>query len=83
MPDLKTALWGSALWGSGFFVHSVGHPGSESVIRRYVNQQGIKDYQPFHTEQLDLFAEADEADQAGKKDPRDTAWLAARGGVIN
>jgi putative transposase len=66
MPDLKKSLWGSAFWSSGFFVHSVGRHGSETVIRRYVKQQGIKDYQQLHAGQLDLF---DQTNQAGENGP--------------
>jgi putative transposase len=66
MPGLKKALWGSAFWSSGFFVHSVGRHGSETVIRRYVKQQGIKDYQQIHSGQRDLF---DHVNQAGEDTP--------------
>ena len=66
MPELKKSLWGSAFWSSGFFVHSVGRHGSETVIRRYVKQQGMKDYQQIHAGQLDLFASAE---QTGQTEP--------------
>jgi putative transposase len=66
MPQLKKALWGSAFWSSGFFVHTVGQHGSETVIRHYVKQQGIKNYQQIHSGQLDLF---DTVRQEGENAP--------------
>ena len=52
MPHLKKALWGSAFWSSGFFVHTVGRFGSESGVRRYIAAQGMSDYEPLYDGQL-------------------------------
>jgi putative transposase len=56
VPGLKKELWGASFWSSGFFVNTVGSHGSESVIRKYVETQGLKDYMPL-VQQLDLFTE--------------------------
>jgi putative transposase len=59
MPHLKKALWGSAFWSGGFFVHTVGRfeseIGSESGVRRYIAAQGVPDYQPLYEGQMSLF----------------------------
>lgn len=62
MPGLKKSLWGSAFWSSGFwssgfYVDTVGRYGSEAGTRRYINEQGVKDYQPLYEAQLTLFDE--------------------------
>jgi putative transposase len=55
MPELKKALWGSAFWSSGFYVNTVGRYGDESGTRRYIEQQGMPDYEPLYDGQLSLF----------------------------
>ena len=59
MPWLKKALWGSSFWSGGFFVNTVGRYGSESVMRRYIAEQGLKDYQKLYDGQLGLFDQED------------------------
>jgi REP element-mobilizing transposase RayT len=56
LPELRKELWGGSFWSSGFFVNSVGSHGSESVIRKYVEMQGLKEYEPLAI-QLGLFTE--------------------------
>jgi putative transposase len=64
LPGLKKQLWGSSFWSSGFFVNTVGRSGSEQVIRRYVQRQGMgKEYRQLHVGQLDLFAQPEQASQ--------------------
>ena len=40
MPDLKKDLWGSHLWTSGYYASTVGKHGNETIITRYVKEQG-------------------------------------------
>jgi len=61
LPWLRKALWGSAFWSSGFYVSTVGRYGSESTMRRYIAEQGLKDYQSLYEGQLALFDETDQA----------------------
>ena len=64
LPSLKKQLWGSSFWSSVFFVNTVGRYGSEQVIRRYVQKQGMsKEYGQLHVGQLDLFAEPEPSSQ--------------------
>ena len=56
VPAVKKALWGGAFWTSGFFINTVGKHGSESVIRRYVQEQGNEaEYEVLHTQPMNLF----------------------------
>ena len=55
MPELKKELWGSSLWTSGYYVSTVGKYGNESVIGKYVKEQGREtEYVKIHTDQLRL-----------------------------
>ena len=56
MPELKKALWGASLWTSGYFVSTVGKHGNETVIQKYVKQQGgrAESYVKLHSSQLRL-----------------------------
>jgi REP element-mobilizing transposase RayT len=59
VPSVKKALWGGAFWTSGFFINTVGRHGSESAIRRYLQEQGTEaEYVTLHTGQLGLFDES-------------------------
>ena len=40
MPELKKELWGSSLRTSGYYTVTVGKRGNETVIAKYVNEQG-------------------------------------------
>ena len=54
-PEVKSKLWGGEFWGKGYFVNTVGQPGSESVITANVARQGGgASYQQLHKGQLDL-----------------------------
>ena len=56
MPDLKKDLWGSHLWTSGYYASTVGKHGNETIITRYVKEQGCQnEYQQIHRTQLTLF----------------------------
>ena len=43
-PEVKEKLWGGEFWTDGYFISSVGKQGNESVIAKYVKNQG-KGYQ--------------------------------------
>lgn len=54
-PEIKKYLWGGELWSDGYFASTVGKHGDESIISKYVKNQG-KQYQLLHkSEQLALF----------------------------
>ena len=54
-PEVQSKLWGGEFWGKGYFVNTVGQPGSESVIAANVARQGGgASYQQLHKGQLDL-----------------------------
>ena len=56
MPELKPLLWGSNLWTSGYYASTVGKNGSETVITKYVKEQGRQgEYTKIHTAQITLF----------------------------
>ena len=40
MPELKKELWGAHLWTSGFYASTVGKKGNETIIIKYVKEQG-------------------------------------------
>ena len=53
-PQVKRQLWGGEFWTDGYFAATVGHHGTEAVIRAYVKQQG-QDYHVLHADhQLSL-----------------------------
>jgi REP element-mobilizing transposase RayT len=53
-PAVKKMLWGGSFWTSGYYTNTVGSYGNESVIKRYVQQQG-KHYKQIYRGQLRLF----------------------------
>ena len=55
-PEVKKQLWGGELWTDGYFIATVGQHGNESVIKKYIqNQGGEAEYEQLHKEQLNLF----------------------------
>ena len=55
MPELKKELWGSSLWASGYYAATVGKHGNETVIAKYVKEQGREaEYVQIHKDQLRL-----------------------------
>ncbi len=56
-PEVKRQLWGGEFWSSGYFASSVGQHGNESMIAKYVKNQGQQDYIKLHTGEIqpDLF----------------------------
>ena len=56
MPELKKELWGSHLWTSGYYASSVSKHGNETIISKYVKEQGrTQEYEQVHKDQLTLF----------------------------
>lgn len=53
-PGFKAEMWGGKFWSSGYYVNTVGQHANESVIKRYVQDQG-KTYKQIHRNQLTLF----------------------------
>ena len=54
--EIKTVLWGGAIWTSGYYMNTVGQYGNENVIKQYVQKQGkSKEYKVIHRSQLKLF----------------------------
>ena len=56
-PEVKKQLWGGEFWSNGYFASTVGQHGNESMIAKYVKNQGNQEYVKLHTGkiQLDLF----------------------------
>jgi putative transposase len=55
IPKLKEELWGSSLWTSGYYSSTVGKHGNETVIGKYVKEQGREsEYIQIHKDQLRL-----------------------------
>lgn len=40
-PEIKKQLWGGELWTDGFFVNTVSKYGSEEIIKKYLQNQGV------------------------------------------
>ena len=56
LPSVKEVLWGGEFWTDGYFINTVGKKGSETVIQKYIQNQGKKaEYKKLHHEQLRLF----------------------------
>ena len=54
-PDVKKQLWGGEFWSDGFFASTVGKHGDETMIGKYVRDQG-KTYEQLHSDhQLTMF----------------------------
>ena len=53
-PETKKLLWGGSFWTSGFYLNTVGKHGNETIIKKYVKDQG-KAYKQFYRGQLKLF----------------------------
>jgi putative transposase len=48
-PEVKKQLWGGEFWSSGYFASTVGQHRNESMIARYVKNQGKQEYKKLHT----------------------------------
>jgi len=55
-PEIKKVLWGGAIWTTGYYINTVGQYGNETVIQKYVKEQGKQYKQIYRGEiQLSLF----------------------------
>ena len=54
-PEIKEALWGGNFWTSGFYANTVGQYGNETMIKNYIEKQGIPNYNTIYKDQLKLF----------------------------
>ena len=41
-PEVKKQLWGGEFWTDGYFISTVGQHGNESVIKKYIQNQGTE-----------------------------------------
>ena len=53
-PEVKRDLWGGEFFGNGYFVSTVSKTVTESVITKYVKEQGYGKYRQIHKDQLKL-----------------------------
>ena len=54
-PHVKKQLWGGEFWSDGFFLNTVGQHGNESVIMKYIQNQGKEtEYRRLHQQQFTL-----------------------------
>jgi REP element-mobilizing transposase RayT len=52
-PQVKRQLWGGQFWSDGYFINTVSQHGSESVILKYIQNQGKeKEYVQLHQQKL-------------------------------
>ena len=55
-PHVKKKLWGGEFWTDGYFASTVGRCGNEDTVKRYVHNQGQKEYEMLHRDdQLTFF----------------------------
>lgn len=55
-PEVKQKLWGGELWSKGYYISTVSRHGTESVIQKYVQDQGCEEKHVVLTRnQLELF----------------------------
>ena len=54
-PEVKRQLWGGKFWTSGYYVNTVGQYANEEVIKKYLQNQGVSDYEKIHSNQMKLF----------------------------
>jgi len=56
-PEVKQKLWGGKFWTSGYYVNTVGQYANESVIKKYLQNQGANNnkYEKIYENQLRLF----------------------------
>jgi len=47
-PQVKKQLWGGEFWTDGYFASTVGKHGNESMLGKYIKNQG-KEYQKLHS----------------------------------
>ncbi len=58
-PEVKKMLWGGQFWTSGYYINTVGQYANETVIAKYVKEQGKHYKQIYRSGQSNLFDNAD------------------------
>ncbi|MFL6231181.1 MAG: IS200/IS605 family transposase, partial [Pyrinomonadaceae bacterium] len=54
-PEVREQLWGGEFWSDGYFISTVGKHGNESVIKKYIREQGAEShYEQLYEGQLNL-----------------------------
>ena len=55
-PEVKQKLWGGNFWTSGYYVNTVGQYANETVILKYIQNQGEtkNSYKMLHKNQLSI-----------------------------
>lgn len=55
-PEVKQQLWGGDFWTAGYYVNTVGQYANETVIMKYIQNQGTEPttYKMLHRNQLSL-----------------------------
>ncbi|WP_029275194.1 IS200/IS605 family transposase [Pedobacter borealis] len=55
-PEVKQQLWGGNFWTAGYYVNTVGQYANETVIMKYIQNQGTEPttYKMLHRNQLSL-----------------------------
>ena len=55
-PEVKQKLWGGNFWTAGYYVNTVGQYANETVILKYIQNQGEtkNSYKMFHKNQLSI-----------------------------
>ena len=53
-PEVKTKLWGGHFWTVGYYANTVGNA-NMSIIKNYVQNQGLPEYEQLHQTTLNLF----------------------------
>jgi putative transposase len=55
-PEVKQQLWGGNFWTAGYYVNTVGQYANETVIMKYIQNQGEdkSSYKMLHRNQLSL-----------------------------
>ena len=54
-PEVKQQLWGGKFWTTGYYINTVGQYANADVIQKYIQTQGLEDYEQIHYGQLALF----------------------------
>lgn len=55
VPEVKKQLWGGEFWSDGVFISSVSKHGSETIVAKYVQNQGReKEYTMIHKDQIHM-----------------------------
>ena len=54
-PEVKKQLWGGKFWTSGYYINTVGQYGNANMIKKDVQNQGLKYKTILQNDQLSLF----------------------------